>query len=135
MKFVIDASVVVDFLLQRQPFYRKITLALENATFLAAPHLLDIEVTQVIRRFNLRGELSSFHANAILSDLADLPCQRYPHDALLKRVFQLRHNLTAYDASYLALAEGLNATLLTKDKGFLALPERSVFIQHISADN
>ena len=63
----------------------------------------------------MRGETDSSRAAKALADLADLSLYRYPHIRLLSRVWDLRHNLTAYDASYVALAEALDATLLTRD--------------------
>lgn len=83
---------------------------------LHAPHLLDIEVTQVIRRYAATGEVDEGRGRAALEDLCDLPVRRYPHDVLLPRVWALRNNLTAYDAAYVALAEALDAVLVTRDK-------------------
>jgi predicted nucleic acid-binding protein len=83
---------------------------------LHAPHLLDVEVAQVIRRYAANGEIDQERGRAALDDLADLPLRRYPHDFLLPRVWNLRHNLTAYDAVYVALAEALDAALVTRDQ-------------------
>ncbi len=82
---------------------------------LHVPHLLDVEVTQVIRRYAARGEISAESGRAALDDLAGFPLQRYPHAFLLPRVWDLRNNVTAYDAVYVALAEALDAPLLTRD--------------------
>ena len=82
---------------------------------LHAPHLLDVEVAQVLRRYYLHRELSSRRAEQALDDLAALKLERYPHEPLLPRIWQLRENITAYDAAYVALAEALNAPLLTCD--------------------
>jgi predicted nucleic acid-binding protein len=71
--------------------------------------LLDVEVAQVIRRHAARGEIDDDRGRAALADLGDLPLYRYPHDFLLPRVWDLRNNLTAYDAVYVALAEALDA--------------------------
>ena len=78
---------------------------------LHAPHLLDIEVAQVIRRYAANGEIDAERGRAALADLADFPLRRYPHDFLLPRIWDLRNNLTAYDAVYVALAEALDAPL------------------------
>jgi predicted nucleic acid-binding protein len=82
---------------------------------LHAPHLLDIEVAQVIRKYAARGEVDGERGRVALDDLADLRIQRYPHDFLLPRVWALRNNVTAYDAVYIALTEVLDAVLLTRD--------------------
>ena len=81
-----------------------------------APHLLDVEVAQVIRRYAANGEIDVERGRMALADLADLPLHRYPHDFLLPRIWDLRNNLTAYDATYVALAEVLDVPLLTCDK-------------------
>lgn len=82
---------------------------------LHVPHLIDLEVTQVLRRFVLRRELPAERARDALLDLADLPLLRYPHQPFVSRIWDLRENLTAYDACYVALAEVLDAPLLTLD--------------------
>lgn len=81
-----------------------------------APHLLDVEVAQTVRRFTLGGEIDADIGQRALVDLADFPIRRYPHDALLPRIWSLRENLSAYDAAYVALAEALDAPLLTLDQ-------------------
>jgi predicted nucleic acid-binding protein len=113
---VVDASAIVEVLL-RTPA----TKAIENRLFdrrqtLHAPHLLDIEVAQVIRRYGATGVLDDERGREALTDLADFPAHRYPHDVLLMRVWELRRNFTAYDAVYIALAEALDAPLLTCDR-------------------
>lgn len=118
MILVLDASLVVDFLLHRAPYYDSIKARMLSADSLAAPHLLDIEVTQVLRRFVLRGDISQQRAREAIQDLLDLPIQRYPHSAFLQTVFDLKDTLTAYDALYLVLANTLNAELLTRDSAF-----------------
>ncbi len=82
---------------------------------LHAPHLIDVEVAQVIRRYAARGDISAARGGEALADLSDLPLQRYEHDFLIPRVWELRDNLTAYDAVYVALAEALEAPLVTGD--------------------
>lgn len=91
-----------------------------------APHLLDLEVTQVLRRWNRLGELDDERADQALRDLLDLPIARQPHDLLLDRVWALRHNLTAYDAAYLALAELVGARLVTLDRRLAAVAAKTV---------
>ena len=113
---VVDASAVLETLL-RTPAARVVGRWLfDPRQTLHTPHLLDVEVAQVVRRYAASGEIDSERGRAALADLADLPLQRYPHDFLLPRVWELRNNLTAYDAVYVALAEALDAPLLTRDR-------------------
>ena len=81
-----------------------------------APHLIDVEVAQVVRRYVASRQMEPERGRMALEDLADFPLRRYPHDLLLPRVWALRGNLTAYDAIYVALAEALDATLITRDR-------------------
>jgi predicted nucleic acid-binding protein len=83
---------------------------------LHAPHLIDLEIAQVLRRYVRTAIISAERGADALSDFLDLPLTRYPHFVLLTRIWQMRHNLTAYDAAYLALAEALDAPLLTRDR-------------------
>jgi predicted nucleic acid-binding protein len=87
----------------------------------AAPYLVDVEVAQVLRRLVREGELSEHAAAQAIDDLVELRLERYPHQALLPRIWALRANLTAYDAAYLALAEALDAPLITRDRAFLTV--------------
>ena len=81
----------------------------------AAPHLIDLEVTSVLRRSVLTGAVTSQRAGQALQDLADLDIERVAHITLLPRVWELRDNYTPYDASYVAVAELFHAPLLTYD--------------------
>jgi predicted nucleic acid-binding protein len=113
---VVDASAVLEVLL-RTP----VASAIERRLFapgeaLHAPHLIDIEITHVLRRYAAAGDMSAERGLEALEDLADLSVRRYPHDIFLPRVWELRANLTAYDAVYVALAEALGAPLLTRDR-------------------
>jgi predicted nucleic acid-binding protein len=113
---VVDASAILDLLLRTPSGASTPSLMFAPGQTLHAPHLLDIEIAQVIRRYEAKGEIDDARGREALSDLADLPIQRYPHDLFLPRVWELRRNLTAYDAVYVALAEGLDAPLLTSDR-------------------
>ena len=112
---VLDASAAVDWLLQTsagQSIEKRIYSRNET---LHAPHLLDLEVTQVLRRLALQGVVPVRRADEAVRDLLDLRITRYPHLVLLPRIWQLRHNLSAYDAAYIVLAEKLGAALVTRD--------------------
>jgi predicted nucleic acid-binding protein len=87
---------------------------------LHAPHLLDVEIAQVLRRYAVAGEIEAERGRAALADLADFRLSRYPHHFLMPRVWELRDNLSAYDAVYVALAEALDAPLLTRDRRLAA---------------
>lgn len=110
-----DASVVLEVLLQTTAGERVRERLFSSGKSLCAPHLLDLEVAQVLRRYVRSGAISPERGEQALLDLADLPLQRYPHFVLLPRIWQLRNRLTAFDAAYLALAETLDATLVTRD--------------------
>ncbi len=113
---VLDASVVVDLLLNVPPWAMRIARRLaKESPAIAAPHLLDAEVGQVLRRFVRSGTVPLADAEAALEDLAGLPITRYSHVPLLSRAFELRNSVTIYDALYLVLTEALGATLLTRD--------------------
>ena len=117
---VVDASALLEAL-SRTPAARVVEERLfEPRQTLHAPHLLDIEVAQVIRRYAAKGEIDDERGRAALADLADFHCRRYPDDFLLSRVWNLRNTLTAYDAVYVALAEALDAPLLTRDQRLAA---------------
>lgn len=84
---------------------------------LFAPELIDLEVASVWRRAARAGRLGDRRARQAVADLASLPLARAPHQPLMGRIWELRHNLTPYDAAYVALAEALEAPLLTADGG------------------
>jgi predicted nucleic acid-binding protein len=113
--WVIDASVVLEVLLKTPLGVRHTDRLLEPDSSLHAPHLLDVEVAQVLRRLTLAGETEEPRAREALEMLVDLPLVRHEHLPLLDRIWELRNSATAYDAAYLALAEGLPARLLTCD--------------------
>ncbi len=120
---VLDASVVVDLLLDTPPVAEIIAGHVrEHEGDLHAPHLIDVEVAQVFRRHAFRGELSPARARLGLVRLSQLPLTRYPHGPFLGRALDLRENVTVYDALYLVLAEALGAPLLTRDKALATVP-------------
>jgi predicted nucleic acid-binding protein len=125
---VVDASVVLEVLLQTGAAGLIEQRIFASHEILCAPHLLDVESAQVLRRYVLSGIISADRGAEAIQDLADLRLNRYPHEVLLPRIWQLRHNLTAYDAAYVALAEALDAPLLTRDKA-LALASSTAQVE------
>lgn len=112
---VLDASALLELLLRSEA-----GVAVEERIFrrnetLQAPALIDVEVAQVLRRYVARGEITLHRARAALAIVAAFPMDRYTHEPLLDRIWQLRDNITAYDAAYVALAEGLRVPLVTCD--------------------
>jgi predicted nucleic acid-binding protein len=112
---VIDASALLEILLQTGRAERLMERALVVSERLHAPHLLDIEVAHVLRRLVQRKEITAARADEAFGDLSQLVIERHGHEGLLPRVWQLRDMLTAYDGAYVALAEALGAPLLTCD--------------------
>jgi predicted nucleic acid-binding protein len=112
---VLDASVMVDLLIKDDPQTAHIRTRLAGELDVHAPHLVDAEVTHALRGLVLRDRLAAARARRAIRRFAVLPLTRWPQTPLLSRVFALRDQLTAYDATYVALAEGLGATLLTRD--------------------
>jgi len=118
---VVDASAIVELLLARSSAEDVAGHIVAHEYMLHAPHLLDVEILSALRRVVASGEASPNRALEALSDLSDLPVERYPHNILIDRIWNLKDNFSAYDATYLALAELLTedgATLLTADAGF-----------------
>ncbi len=112
---VVDASAVVELLI-RGP----LAVSLREAVWgtgdkVIAPHLLDIEVLSALRRLAAAQRIDPYLTGNMLTELEILPVQRHSHTLFLPRIWELRHNFTAYDAAYIALAEGTGATLYTSD--------------------
>jgi predicted nucleic acid-binding protein len=126
---VLDASAVVDWLLHTPAGLQIEKRIYSRNESLHAPHLIDVEVAQVLRRLAREGAISEDRAGQAIQDLLDLRLTRYPHFVLLPRIWQLRNNLSAYDAAYVALAEELNATLFTRDAGMSSTPGHSASIE------
>ena len=112
---VVDASALIEVLLGTSAGSRLAERFFAEGETLHAPHLLDVEVAQVLRRYVLSRLFGAERGVEALEDLADFPIARYPHQPFLPRIWELRHNVTAYDAAYLALAEALAAPLVTRD--------------------
>lgn len=128
---VVDASVVIEVLLNTPAGIQMANRFFDPGETMHAPHLLDVEVAQVLRRYTRTGELDPTRGLQALEDLVDLPLTRYPHDLFLLRVWELRHNVTAYDAAYIALAEALGALLLTRDAALASAPGNRARIELI----
>jgi predicted nucleic acid-binding protein len=119
---VVDASALLEVLL-RTPAARSIEeRVFERGETLHAPHLVDLEIAQVLRRYAAAGDISADRGREALDDLAAFRLRRWAHDALVMRIWDLRRNLTAYDAAYVALAEALDAPLLTRDRRLASAP-------------
>lgn len=112
---VVDASVLIEALTSKD---RKAhaAWAVVRAGALAAPEMIDVEVVSSLRGLVRGGVAGVLQAREALVTMRSLPLLRYPHLPLLPRIWQLRDNLTAYDASYVALAEALGCALVTADK-------------------
>lgn len=121
---VVDASTLVDVLVGVSRGSER--LAGED---LAAPHLLDAEVGSALRRLVQAGVVGAGRAEVALDDLADLEIERHAHGTLTRRAWALRHNVTFYDALYLALAEALDAPLVTLDARLAAAPGARVSVE------
>jgi predicted nucleic acid-binding protein len=126
---VLDASAAVEWLLQT-PAGRRIEQRIyTRQSTLHTVHLLDAEFAQVLRRLVRQGKLSSRRAEEAIEDLSALRIMRYPPVLLLNRIWRLRQNLSAYDAAYVALAEALNAPIITRDQRLAAAPGHSASIE------
>jgi predicted nucleic acid-binding protein len=118
---IADASVILEVLLntttgaeiEKQLFAPEQTIHI--------PYLTDLEVLQVLRRYSSTKVISDVRAQQAIEDYTDMPLNRYPHSVLLPRIWTLRHNFTAYDAAYIALAEALDSPLMTCDHAFAML--------------
>jgi predicted nucleic acid-binding protein len=112
---VLDASAAVDWMLQTPAGQRIEKRIFSHNESLHTPHLLDLEVAQVLRRLVRERAVSGHRADEAIHDLLDVRITRYPHVVLLPGIWQLRDNFSAYDAAYVVLAEKLGATLITRD--------------------
>jgi predicted nucleic acid-binding protein len=125
---VVDASALLEVLLRTSG-----SVAVEARLFsgrtLHAPHLLDLEVAQVLRRYERAGVLNARRGREALDDLSAFAIERYPHHLFLPRVWDLRANVTAYDACYLALAEALDAPLVTCDRRLAGAPGHAAAVE------
>ncbi len=128
---VLDASALVEVLLHlpRAPIVSARVFRPQET--LHAPHLIDVEVAQVLRRFERGGAITATRGALAIEDLTDTPLVRYPIEPLLPRIWALRRNATAYDAAYLALAEALRCPLVTLDAALATIPGRAIEVEII----
>jgi len=119
---VLDASALVELILDTPTGQLVAARIADPAEGLHVPHLADIEVVQALRRYVREVELDARAAEMALDDFRALDLQRHAHEPLLERVWELRKNLTAYDAVYVALAEVLEGILLTCDRRLSRAP-------------
>lgn len=125
---VLDASAAIELLLNTAGG-KKVAerLASPNLT-LHAPHLIDLEVTQVLRRLVRQGKVTPKRGKLALDHLTALDLERYPHDVLLPQIWALKDRASAYDAAYIVLAELLDAVLLTFDQAMSELSSRAELV-------
>ncbi len=127
---VLDASAVVSILLcpgsDAEPIRERVESPGESVH---VPHLLDVEVLNVLRRQTLRGILARERGATALQDLENIKMTRYSHVPLLGRIWELRENVTAYDAAYVALAEALGAPLITRDVRLARAPGNNATVE------
>jgi len=119
---VLDASALLELLLVTASGRQLAERIRPAGISLHAPHLVDVEVAQAVRKYVLAGAISGERGRLALQHLAELDLERYSHTPFLQRIWALRENLTAYDATYVALAEVLHATLLTSDQRIASAP-------------
>lgn len=128
---VLDASAAVELLLNTASGARLAARLADEAEVVHVPHLADLEIAQVLRRYALGGVLDEETAAAALRRWRDFDLERYPHEPLLDRIWQLRANVSAYDAVYVALAEALSDVLVTGDRRLARVPGLAVGIETV----
>lgn len=126
---VVDSSAILDLLLRTSSAARVQERLFREGESWHAPHLIDLEVAQVVRRYEAARGLDPTRANQVLLDFSILPLTRYPHAFLLPRIWELRHTATAYDGAYLALAEALDIPLVTRDSRLAASHGHGVSVE------
>jgi predicted nucleic acid-binding protein len=131
---VVDASAVLEVLLNPKRATEIAQYLFAQGESIHVPHLIDLEVLQTLRRYARSAEVGMLRAEQALQIFADMRLNRYSHAVLAPRIWELRHNWTAYDAAYIALAEALDAPLNPRSRaGFkpgTPGPRARVLVQH-----
>jgi predicted nucleic acid-binding protein len=128
---VVDTSAALNALAAADPFPQLLE-RLSSDSDLHAPHLIDVEFLHALRRLCVNGVLSEDRAADVRTDFRDLALIRYPHEELADRIWELRHDLTAYDAAFVALAEALDAPLVTGDGKLASAPGHGARVELFS---
>jgi predicted nucleic acid-binding protein len=128
---VVDASALTEFLLQTALGVRVEARLFRDDDEFHAPHLIDVEVAQALRRLVRTGEVPAKRAEEAIADLTDFDLRRHTHVDLLRRTWELRDNFTSYDAMYVALAEAIGSPLVTCDGALRSAPGHSVRVEVI----
>ncbi len=131
---VLDASGAIEVLLYTAPGKKLASILEDEAEIVHVPHLIDLEIAQVLRRYVLNGALGREAGATALRRWRELDVERYPHEPLLDRVWQLHANVSAYDAVYVALAEALTDVLVTGDRRLARVPGLTIRIEAIQGD-
>jgi predicted nucleic acid-binding protein len=126
-----DASVVLEVILRTKRGLKIEARLLSSRETLHAPHFIDLEVCQVLRRYLLNKDLTAERAADAIEDFQSIRIFRYPHRIFVDRIWELRNNMTAYDAAYVAVAETIGAHLLTTDKRLASTSHHSATIEFI----
>lgn len=126
---VIDTSAAIDWMLQTPTGQRIAHRIFSHGETLHTVHLLDLEFLQVLRRLVRERTLTAKRAEEAMEDLSAVRVTRYAPSLLLRRIWQLRQNMSAYDASYVALAEELKAPLITRDRRIATAPGHSASVE------
>lgn len=127
---VLDASAAVELLLNTAPG-RRIAARIGSTGEIHCPHLIDVEIGQVLRRLAARGDITAERAGTALAHWSSLDLERHPSAPFLDRIWALRDDFSAYDAMYVALAEILQAPLLTGDERLAGAPGTSARIESV----
>ena len=126
---VIDSSAAIEYLL-RTPTGNVLGDTFEGRS-LAAPEMFDAEIVSAMRRFVAHGVIAEARAETLLDNLADFPVERVSHRFLARTAWRYRHNVTAYDAMYVAVAVARRAPLLTVDSRLARVPSLGIAVHHV----